>query len=133
MTDVVSAFAFLVFSVLATHWVFNGNMVDDLYKVIVSGAVFIVLLNFVRRFKLNERLDKLFQLFGRESLAIYVMQFSLTPVGGVNQHNLYVNPFVLFIVAFVIAIPICYLCSCFSLAIKKNRILGLLFFGQRFR
>lgn len=72
------------------------------------------------------------QLFGRESLSIYVIQFYLCKFSNIKIQGIDINPLILFLVTFVVAIGICFICSYVSLALKKNRYLGLLLFGKRF-
>lgn len=131
LSDMVSFFACLCFAILATHWKFDGGLLDDFYKIIISAFCFVALLNFCKKFIMFDRFSKIFQLFGRESLSIYVMQFYLCKFSNLKLQGIDINPLILFLVTFVVAIGICFICSYVSLALKKNSYLGLLFFGKR--
>lgn len=132
LSDIVCFLAYLCFVILATHWKFDGGLLDDFYKIIISISCFVLLFNFCRKFIMFGILSKMLQLFGRESLSIYVIQFYLCKFSNIKIQGIDINPLILFLVTFVVAIGICFICSYVSLALKKNRYLGLLLFGKRF-
>lgn len=66
----------------------------------------------------------MFQLFGRESLSIYVMKFYLCKFSNLKLQGIDINPLILFLVTFVVAIGICFICSYVSLALKRIDILA---------
>ena len=72
----------------------------------------------------------MFQFFGKESLAIYVIQFYLTHIfTSAFDISWLSNPLLLFLLAFVASIPLCYICCWISLFIKSNKYLGFIFWG----
>lgn len=109
----------------------GGGGIDDLYKMIVSILSFVILFNFTQKYKMYGTLNKMFQMFGRESLSIYVIQFYLCKFLGKGTIDVNLNPLILFIIVFLVSIPLCFLCSWLSLAIKSNKYLELLFLGKK--
>ena len=130
MKDIVCSIALVLFFILATHWNFQGTWKDSLYKMSISICSVIMFLNFSRKFKMYGVISKMFKLFGRESLAIYVMQFYLCRFCDASAFQV-TNPFILFVIAFVTAVPICYICSWTSIMIKGNPILAWILLGKR--
>ena len=130
MKDTIYSISFVLFFILATHWHFQGTWMDDLHKMAISICSVIVFLNFSRKIKMYGVISNMFKLFGRESLAIYVMQFYLCRfcVASAFQTT---NPFILFVIAFVTAVPICYICSWTSIMIKGNPYLAFVLLGKR--
>ena len=108
LSDMVSFFACLCFAILATHWKFYGGLLDDFYKIIISAFCFVTLLNFCQKFIMFDRLSKMLQLFGRESLSIYVMQFYLCKFSNIKFQGIDINPLILFLYS-----PFLFLYPCF--------------------
>lgn len=131
----VYTLSFLSLFILATHWNFEGNRIDDIYKITISTFCFIFLLNFCRKFKFNEKVKSILQLFGTQSLAIYIIQFHLCKLGDgmINVYIQSINPFILFLISLIIAIPISYTCCIVAKAIYSNHLLSFLLFGKRIR
>lgn len=130
MKDIVCSIAIVLFFILATHWNFQGNWKDCLYKMSISICSVIMFLNFSRKFKMYGVISNMFKLFGRESLAIYVMQFYLCRFCDGSAYQV-INPFILFAIAFIVALPICLICSWSSIMIKKSQYLALVLLGKR--
>lgn len=130
MKDIVCCIALVLFFILATHWNFQGSWKDSLYKMSISISSVIMFLNFSRKFKMYGVISKMFKLFGRESLAIYVIQFYLCRFCDASAYQV-INPFILFAIAFIAALPICLICSWSSIVIKKNQYLALVLLGKR--
>ena len=128
--DSIYSIAFVLFFIFVTHWNFQGSMVDVVYKVLISILAFIVLLNFSQKLKMYGAVSNMFKLFGRESLGIYVMQFYLCHFCDASAFQS-TNPFIIFMIAFVIALPICFICSWGSIMIKGNPYLALILLGKR--
>lgn len=133
MTDGIYGLASIVFLILSTHWVFGGNFIDDIYKIIVSTAAFIFFLNLFTKLSINSKAKQTLQLFGRYSLAIYVIQFYLC--GIYKGHTLIqienINSIILFIITLVIAIPICYICVLIAKIIETNKLCNFVLLGKR--
>lgn len=53
MTDGAYGLVATVFLVLSTHWVFGGNFIDDIFKIIVSTTAFIFFLNLFTKLSIN--------------------------------------------------------------------------------
>lgn len=125
--------ALVIFMILSTHWAFNGNYIDDAFKFIISSAAFVSLLNFFTRIELPIFIKHTLQLFGKYSLAIYVIQFYLCRFSsqqmGINENT--INPIILFIITTIIAIPICYICVAIAKMIETNKLLNFLMLGKR--
>lgn len=131
LSDGVGMLAFFCFFILSTHWQLDGGTIDDLYKIIISSVCFIVLLNFTQKFVFFPSISRLLQMFGRESLSIYVIHFHLCVFADNKIETIAINPFVLFIITYILAICICCVCAYVSIAVKKNKYLGLLLFGKK--
>lgn len=129
MKDICYSMAFILFFILSTHWNFHGSWVDVVYKMAISILAFVVFLNFSQKIKMYEPVSDMFEFFGRESLAIYLMQFYLCHFCDVGAFQA-MNPFALFAIAFLIAVPICYVCGWTSILIKRNRYLSLFLLGK---
>ncbi|WP_372755664.1 acyltransferase family protein [Labilibaculum sp.] len=102
------------FMIFGCHWVFGGNMIDDLYKIIISVMSFISIMNICRRIKWKPIISNQFILFGKESLAIYIIQFYLTDWKLENAGLGSINSFVLLTILFSTSVFIAYLCVGFS-------------------
>ena len=128
----VYAISLLSFFTFSTHWNFAGNRIDDIYKIVVSTFAFITLLNLCQKFNFNTKVKKTLQLFGTQSLAIYILQFRLCNFGNeipIYIHNM--NPFVLFLLTLIIAIPISYICCIVTKIIYTNSFLSFSYLGKR--
>ena len=125
--------AIVAFMILSTHWTFNGNYIDNILKITISTAAFIVLLNLFTRIELPNRIKHSLQLFGKYSLGIYVIQFYLCKFSSqqieINEMN--INPIILFIITTIIAIPICYICVAIAKMIETNKLLNFIMLGKR--
>lgn len=107
------------------------NHIDDIYKIAVSTFAFITLLNLCQKFNFNTKVKTL-QLFGTQSLAIYILQFRLCNFGNeipIYIHNM--NPFVLFLLTLIVAIPISYICCIVTKIIYTNSFLSFFLFGKK--
>lgn len=128
----VYAISLLSFFTFSTHWNFVGNHIDDIYKIAVSTFAFITLLNLCQKFNFNTKVKKTLQLFGTQSLAIYILQFRLCNFGNeipIYIHNM--NPFVLFLLTLIVAIPISYICCIVTKIIYTNSFLSFFLFGKK--
>lgn len=129
MNDKLYGISCIGFFILAAHWHFQGSLLDDLYKIVISVLGFIVIYNFSRKYRMYTCLSNMFQRFGRESLSIYVMQFYLCNIYDCSSLAIS-NPFVLFTMTFILAVAICYICCWVSSMLKSNRILAFLLLGK---
>ena len=129
----IYAIAIITFIILSTHWTFNGNYIDDILKITISTAAFIVLLNLFTRIELSYKIKHSLQLFGKYSLAIYVIQFYLCRFSSkqIEINENIINPIILFIITITIAIPICYICVAIAKMIETNKLLNFLMLGKR--
>lgn len=130
---IIYAITIIAFMILSTHWTYNGNYIDDILKITISTAAFIALLNLFTRIDLPNRIKHSLQLFGRYSLAIYVIQFYLCKLSS-QQIEIYettINPIILFIITTIIAIPICYICVAIAKIIETNKLLNFIMLGKR--
>jgi fucose 4-O-acetylase-like acetyltransferase len=121
----------LLFMVLVCHWTFAGDMLDDLYKVIISISFFIVIMNVCLRIRWNQFVSNQIVIFGQYSLCLYIEQFYITKL---FLHNIVINemnPFILFVMSAFMAIGIAYLCIGFAKIIEKTPVLNFLMFGKR--
>lgn len=128
--DYIIAISCIAFFVLSTLWNLNGSIKDDLLKIIVSFLSFIILYNFAKRFKFYRPLNSLFQLFGKESLSIYLIQFHLCGIIDIQEINTIIKPLILFFLIIPIAMAINLICCWCSFAIKKNKYLALFLLGN---
>lgn len=133
MTDEVYGLTATVFLVLSTHWVFGGNFIDDIYKITVSTAAFIFFLNLFTKLNINSNAKQALQLFGRYSLAIYVIQFYLCGIykGYTLIQIENINSIILFVITLAIAIPICYICVLIAKIIETNKLCNFFLLGKR--
>lgn len=122
-----------VFMMLSTQWNFGGDYMDDLYKVIISTCAFILCLNIFRKGQFNIRIKHALQALGINSLAIYIIQFYLCHIDITNSigNILKVPSIILFIIAIVLAVPICYICIFISKIINANKLLSFFLLGKR--
>jgi fucose 4-O-acetylase-like acetyltransferase len=119
-----------LFMIIVCHWVYGGNVYDDLYKIIISVSIFIAIMNICRRMTWNPFVSSQIITFGKYSLAIYVEHFCLIKIFANNEMFIEMNPFILFFVIAIIAIILSYLCIGFAKIIEKTRVLNLLMFGK---
>ena len=133
----IVTFSLLIFVTFAGHWNFIGTAIDDLYKLICSTcAIIIFSYFFVRQGDIiNTKVSKMFTLFGNYSLCIYVIQFYIaslfTPKLNIYiTYDININPIVLFLITFAIAIIICYVCTWIAKYIKCFPLLDLLLLGN---
>lgn len=126
----IAATAFLV---LATHWEFAGKNIDDLYKVLISTSAFIFFLNLFKKINLSIKVKQHLQIFGKYSLSIYILQFYLCKFSNLSSfaENYNVQPFILFIITTIIAIPICYICILIAKIIETNKISSYFMLGKK--
>jgi fucose 4-O-acetylase-like acetyltransferase len=120
----------LLFMVLVCHWIFAGDILDDLYKIIISISFFIVIMNVCLRIRWNQFVSNQIMIFGQYSLCIYIEQFYMTKL---FSHNLVINemnPFILFVMSAFMAICIAYLCIGFAKIIEKAPVLNFVMFGK---
>ncbi len=132
MKDTYYAIITMCFFVLATHWFFGGDMMDDLYKVIISTCAFIFLLNLSRKIHIPTLIYSQIQKFGFNSLAIYILQFYFCKI---SLYELIgwggVNPFILVLMCLVVAIFICYTCLFVAKCISTSKILNFILLGKK--
>lgn len=130
---IIYAITIVAFLILSTHWTYNGNYIDDILKITISTTAFIVLLNLFTRIELPNRIKHSLQLFGKYSLAIYVIQFYLCRFSSkqIEINENIINPIILFIITIIIAIPICYICVAIAKMIETNKLLNFLMLGKR--
>ncbi len=129
ITYSIVAIAFLV---LATHWEFAGDNIDDLYKILISTFAFLFFFNLLKKINLPINIKQLLQLFGKYSLAIYILQFYLCKFSTLNNFtdNFNIQPFILFLITAIIAIPICYICVLIAKIIETNKICSFFMLGK---
>jgi len=132
MNKYVFASSLILFLVLAAHWSIHGNTIDDLLKVIISTVAFIALLHLTQQVKGTYYIiDSQIQLLGKESLAIYVMQFFLTSkilfVSEIAGSNLFIQ----FVLISVIAVSIAYLCVLTHRIFEKSNVLNFILYGKK--
>lgn len=132
--NVVYTISSLVFIMLSTHWNFNGDVIDDIYKIIISTSAFIFFLNLFTKINLNNKVKDTLQLFGRYSLPIYVIQFYLCYIyqGNIAGYISNINYILCFIVLFILSIPICYICVIIAKIIETNKFLNFIMLGKNF-
>ena len=128
----VFAIALVLFLVLATHWSMQGNTIDDILKVMLSAGAFIVLLHLTKKVNgTNSFIDSQIQLFGKESLAIYLMQFFLTSkilfLSELEGYNVYIQ----LVLLVAITIPIAYLCVLVHRIVQKSYFLDFILYGKK--
>lgn len=128
--DYIIAINCIAFFVLSTLWNINGSTKDDLLKIIISVLSFIILYNFAKRYNFYRPLNSLFQLFGKESLSIYLIQFHLCAIIDKQEINTIISPLILFILMFPVAMAINLICCWCSFAIKNNKYLALILLGK---
>jgi fucose 4-O-acetylase-like acetyltransferase len=128
----VFALSLILFLVLVPHWSIQGNTIDVLLKVGISTLAFIVLMHLTEQ--VNEThyfIDSQIQLLGKESLAIYVMQFFLTSkilfFTKFEESNLFIQ----FLLIFMVAVPIAYLCVLIHRIFEKSNVLDFILYGKK--
>ncbi|WP_281336394.1 acyltransferase family protein [Flavobacterium eburneipallidum] len=132
MNQSVFTMALILFLVLVGHWSIQGNTIDVILKVFISIIAFITLLHLTKGVdSINSFVDSQIQLFGKESLAIYVMQFFLTSRILFLSELKGTNLFVQFLLIFMIAIPIAYFCVFTHQIFKKSNVLDFLLYGKK--
>lgn len=131
MKERVYTLSLVLFLLLTAHWSINGNKIDDLLKVIISILVFIVLKHLTQEVRWIKIIDSQFQLLGKESLAIYVMQFYLTIKIPFFNEMIGSNLFVQFILIAVVSFPVAYIGILTHLIFEKSTILNFLLYGKR--
>ena len=125
------AIAFLAFCILCCHWnMHSGHMLDDFLKLITAPCAFIVIANVCRKYE-KYRFANMISLWGRYSLEIYVIHWTLLFFLRNNHLSLEgVNNFWLFISSCIVALPILYLSIFFSKIVETSQILRLIMFGR---
>jgi fucose 4-O-acetylase-like acetyltransferase len=121
----------VLFVVLSCHWIYGGDLSDDICKILISGSIFIVLLNLCKRIEWNNAINNQITIFGKRSLAIYVTHFSLIQFFPNEIRMIEMNPFILFVIVAMIAICTGYLCIGLAKIMEKAPVLNLLMFGIR--
>lgn len=107
-------------------------MIDDLYKILISTFAFLFFFNLLKKINLPINIKQRLQLFGKYSLAIYILQFYLCKFSTLNNFtdNFNIQPFILFIITAIIAIPICYICVLIAKIIETNKICSFFMLGK---
>jgi len=134
MNHYVFVGSIVLFLTLVGHWDQEGGNIDKIYKCIIAPMAYITILNICRRISWNPKVSHQFVLFGKYSLAIYIVHFYLVvfmnyqPVITMNPDA---NTIILFILSAVVAIVVGYLCIGFAKLIECAPILNFLMFGKR--
>jgi fucose 4-O-acetylase-like acetyltransferase len=131
MNKYIYALSLLLFLLSSTHWMINGNSFDDLLKVVDSTTAFIVLLHLTQQTNWPHIIDSQIQMFGKESLAIYVMQFYLTSNIRFPFEMAGFNLFIQFLLLTAVAGPIAYICVLSHKIFEHSSILNFLLYGKR--
>jgi fucose 4-O-acetylase-like acetyltransferase len=131
MNKYVFSSSFILFLVIVSHWSIDGDFVDDILKVVISIVAFISLLHLTELISYSNRIDSQIQLLGKESLAIYLIQFYLTAKLGFIACMTGYNPFCQFAILIGIAIFIAYICIFIHRQLEKSEILNFIFFGVK--
>ena len=120
-----------IFMITSTKWNFNGNITDDVIKIITSTFAFIFFLNLFIKIRIYESIQNILILYGKYSLAIYMIQFYLCSFTNVDIiTNGYVNPIVLFIICLLLSIPISYISIIIAKILETNKISRFLMLGK---
>lgn len=132
--NVIYTISTVVFIVLSTHWNFMGNVIDDIYKIIISTSAFIFFLNLFTKINLKNKAKEILLLFGRYSLSIYVIQFYLCNIYNGDNIGYYIsniNYILCFIIVCMLSIPLCYICVITAKIIETNKFLSFIMLGKK--
>jgi len=134
MNHYVFAGSVVLFLTLIGHWDPEGGNLDKIYKCIIAPMSYIIVMNICRRIAWNPKISSQFELFGKYSLAIYIVHFYLVifmnyePVVAMNPN---INSMIVFILSAVVAAVVGYLCIGFAKIIECAPILDFFMFGKR--
>lgn len=128
----VLSLSIFVFSLLVVHWSYESTMIDKLLKIIISITAFIVLYNICKRIKWNPFISNLLSMWGRYSLAIYLIHFYFVPFLK-EQSNIQfnINNLVFGVIVLCYSIPIIYICIFIAKIIETSSITNFIIFGKR--
>ena len=129
------ALSLIVFVMLIGHWQGGGTIFEDGLKIIISTFAFIAFLNITIRLDWDPFVSRQIMLFGKYSLAIYVIQFYLTRLTISSPISFFdtTNPILLFLICTIIAIPLCFVSVWIAKLIELNSILNFIFLGKRIK
>lgn len=123
---------FFIFCVLACHWnQLSASRIYDAIRLVIALCAFLIIMNVCKRYE-GSVVSNHFSLFGRYTLEIYVIHWSLLifkPDWTINLNDY--NSFWVFIIIMLLSLPIAYLCIGFSKVVEVSPKLRLLMFGRR--
>lgn len=131
-SSTVYAISFVIFCILSTHWNSDGNMVDDLIKVMVAPCAFVVFDSLCRN--IEKWGGRIFVILGRYSLVIYCSHWALLNIVSSQVWDVTnLNSFWLFAICGLLALPICGGCILFAKLIEHNNVLSFFLMGKKYR
>ena len=130
MNHYVFSGSVILFLTWICHWDLEGGNIDKLYKCIISPVAYIIILNICRRITWNPKVSNQFEMFGKYSLAIYIVHFYLIEFTN-HATVIEMNPVILFILSAVVAVMVGYLCIGFAKLMECSPVLDFLMFGKR--
>lgn len=131
MKNIVFAISIFGFALLSPYYEFiSETKINLIIKCYLSLLAIIILYNVFRRIDLPGYLDKLFVLFGQNSLIIYVTHFSFIYVLP-NQYHIVTLPiFLELIIPLIFSISIIFLCIIIGHVITLSKFLNLVVYGK---
>lgn len=127
----IIALAAIAFFVLTVHWQIDGNVIDDVLKLIVAPCAFVMAYHFSKRGEHTYIGNKLAYI-GKNSLAIYIIHWNFLLFLKEFQIDLVgFNQFWLFLLALAVAVVISYVVIAIAKAIECNKYLAFLMLGKR--
>lgn len=128
-SSTVYVISFIIFCILSTHWSADGNMVDDLIKVIVAPCAFVVFDSLCRN--IEKWGGRFLVILGRYSLVIYCSHWALLQIFSNQEWDItHLNNFWLLGICGLLALPICACCILFAKLLEKNNVLSFMFLGK---
>lgn len=130
--EFIFSICIIIFSLLVVHWSYDSNMIDKLLKIIISITAFIILHNICNRIKWNTFISNALSMWGRYSLAIYLIHFYFVPIlkEPINL-SFNMNSLLFGFMVFLYSLPIIYICIFIAKIIETSLITNFIIFGKR--
>ncbi|WP_321519209.1 acyltransferase family protein [uncultured Bacteroides sp.] len=120
----------IAFLIIPVHFNYFETEFYRIIKAIVSFAAIPTIYYLSRFMRWNTIIDNQIQLWGRNSLVIYVTQWNLLHIFTINL-PLYTSTFSLILVSFILSLFIGYACILIGNVIKYSPIIDLLIYGRK--